>query len=162
IDLIDEAASRLKMEIDSVPTPIDDLQRKLVSLEIERQALGKEEDRASRDRLVAVDAEIADLQEKIRAMRAQWQRETDVIGRLRGVKEKIESTKTEADLAQRRGDLNKAAELRYGALPSLEKTLAEVQREIEKMKAEGGGFLREEVTEEDVARVVARWTGIPV
>src|SRR5206468_12631324 len=105
IDLIDEAASRLKMEIDSLPTPIDNLQRRVISLEIEKQALSKEDDKQSKARLEVVEREIAELKEKVSAMKAQGQREKDVIAKLRTIKEEIDKAKTEADLAQRRGDL---------------------------------------------------------
>jgi ATP-dependent Clp protease ATP-binding subunit ClpB len=162
IDLIDEAASRLKMEIDSLPTPIDNLQRKVVALEIEKQALTKEDDKTSRERLAVVEREIAELNEKVSAMKAQWQREKELITRIRTVKEEIDKAKTEADLAQRRGDLNKAAELRYGVLPDLDKKLQQANDALEKAKQGGASFLREEVTEEDVAAIVSKWTGIPV
>jgi ATP-dependent Clp protease ATP-binding subunit ClpB len=162
IDLIDEAASRLKMEIDSLPTPIDDLQRKIVSLEIERQALSKESDAASQKRLEAVNREIANLQEQVSAMKAQWQREKELIAQLRTVKAEIDQAKTDGELAQRRGDLNRAAELRYGVLPNLEKRLEQANDTLEAAKKGGTSFLREEVREDDVASVVARWTGIPV
>ncbi len=162
IDLIDEAASRLKMEIDSLPTPIDDLTRKLIALEIEKSALQKESDKGSVARREEVEREVAELKEKIAGMKAKWQREKDVITRIRQAKEAIDRTKTEAELAQRRGDLNRAAELKYGELPKLERALADANAEVEKMKAEGASYLREEVTEEDVAAIVARWTGIPV
>ncbi len=161
IDLIDEAASRLKMEIESLPTPIDDLQRKLISLEIEKSALSKESDDRSRDRLEVVGREIADVRERVEAMKAQWTREKELIARLRSTKEQIEAARTEAERAQRQGDLNRAAELRYGQLPRLDKQLAEASAAIDQVKS-GGGFLREEVTEEDVAGIVAKWTGIPV
>ena len=162
IDLIDEAASRLKMEIDSLPTPIDNLQRKIVSLEIERQALSKESDAASKKRLEVVKREIGDLKEQVEAMKAQWQREKSLIAELRKIKESIDQAKTESDLAQRKGDLNRAAELRYGVLPNLEKQLVDANSKLEEAKKGGSTFLREEVTEEDVAGIVARWTGIPV
>jgi ATP-dependent Clp protease ATP-binding subunit ClpB len=162
IDLIDEAASRLKMEIDSLPTPIDNLQRKIVSLEIEKQALAKEGDKLSKARLEEVGREIADLTEQANAMKAQWRREKELIAAIRKVKEEIDKAKTEGELAQRRGDLNRAAELRYGILPDLEKKLAEANDALERAKEGGKSFLREEVTEEDVAAIVAKWTGIPV
>jgi ATP-dependent Clp protease ATP-binding subunit ClpB len=162
IDLIDEAASRLKMEIDSLPTPIDNLQRKIVSLEIEKQALSKENDKQSQARLVEVTREIAELSEQVNAMKAQWQREKELIASLRKIKEEIDKAKTESELAQRRGDLNRAAELRYGTLPNLEKALAQANEKLEAAKQGGASFLREEVTEEDVAAIVAKWTGIPV
>jgi ATP-dependent Clp protease ATP-binding subunit ClpB len=162
IDLIDEAASRLKMEIDSLPTPIDNLQRKIVSLEIEKQALSKESDKQSQARLEEVGREIAELSEQVNAMKAQWQREKELIAAIRKAKEEIDKAKTETELAQRRGDLNRAAELKYGVLPSLEKKLAEANEALERAKEGGKSFLREEVTEEDVAAIVAKWTGIPV
>ncbi len=162
IDLIDEAASRLKMEIDSLPTPIDTLQRKVVALEIERQALSKEKDKASKKRKEEVEREVAELKEQASTMKAKWQREKELISNIRATKEEIDKVKTETELAQRRGDLNKAAELRYGRLPDLEKKLAEANQAVEQARKEGAGFLREEVTEEDVAAIVGRWTGIPV
>ncbi|MSP63319.1 MAG: ATP-dependent chaperone ClpB [Myxococcales bacterium] len=162
IDLIDEAASRLKMEIDSLPTPIDDVQRKLVNLEIEKQALSKESDRPSVDRRKEVDREIGELQERASTMKARWQREKELIARLRASKGEIDQARTEAELAQRRGDLNRAAELKYGLLPKLEQQLAEHNAAIEEEQQGGAAFLREEVTEEDIAGVVAKWTGIPV
>src|SRR4051812_2936312 len=123
IDLIDEAASRLKMEIDSLPTPIDNLQRRVVALQIEQQALSKESDKQSQERLKQVEREIAELNERVSAMKAQWQREKELISKIREAKEQIDRAKTNAELAQRRGDLNKAAELKYGVLPNLEKQL---------------------------------------
>jgi ATP-dependent Clp protease ATP-binding subunit ClpB len=162
IDLIDEAASRLKMEIDSLPEPIDTLQRKIIALEIENQALEKENDPASQKRKGEVQREIGDLKEQASGMKAQWQREKELIGKLRAAKESIDKAKTEAELAQRRGDLNRAAELRYGILPQLEKQLADANQALETAKRGGATFLREEVTEEDVAAIVAKWTGIPV
>ncbi len=162
IDLVDEAASRLRMEIDSLPTPIDTLQRKIISLEIERQALSRESDKASKERLKEVSREVSDFQEQASAMKVQWQREKELIGKIRAAKEEIERGKTDADLAQRHGDLNRAAELRYGILPNLELKLAEANNALESAKTGGQSFLREEVTEEDVAAMVAKWTGIPV
>src|SRR5262249_35924286 len=161
IDLIDEAASRLKMEIESLPTPIDQVQRKVVALEIEKQALPKEKAKASRPRLKVVEREIAELREQADAMKARWQREKEIIGELNRIKAEIDQAKTEVDLAPRRGDLNRAAELRYGRLPELEKQLA--ARNAALLEAQkGGSFLREEVTEEDIAAIVSKWTGIPV
>jgi ATP-dependent Clp protease ATP-binding subunit ClpB len=162
IDLIDEAASRLKMEIDSLPTPIDDLQRKLVALEIERQALSKEGDSASQARLAQVEHEIANLKEQVSSMKAQWQGEKELIDQLRKLNAEIDETKTEAQLAERRGDYTKASELKYGVLPALEQKRTEISEKLEAAKKGGRSFLREEVTEEDVAAVVSRWTGIPV
>src|SRR5262249_43166223 len=129
IDLIDEAASRLRIEIDSVPTEIDEVERRIVQLEIEKQALGKEKDKASKERLARIDKDLADLKERASAMRARWQQEKEAISRLRATKEKLETTRFEAEQAAKQGDLGRAAELRYGTLPALEKELeAENQR----------------------------------
>ncbi|HEX2657128.1 MAG TPA: ATP-dependent chaperone ClpB [Polyangia bacterium] len=161
IDLVDEAASRLKMEIDSLPEPIDQLERRLTALAIEEQALGKEKDDASAKRLVAVVKEVAETRERVDAMKSVWQREKAIITQIRSLKEEIEKSRTEADLAQRRGDLNRAAELRFGRTPELEKSLTARNAELKAAQADGA-FLREEVTEEDIAAVVSKWTGIPV
>ena len=161
IDLVDEAASRLKMQIDSLPEPIDQIERRLTALAIEEQALGKERDEASAKRLVAVTKEIAELRERVDGMKSVWQREKAIISTIRTLKEEIEKARTEAELAQRRGDLNRAAELRFGRTPELEKQLANKNAELKSAQGEGS-FLREEVTEEDIAAVVSKWTGIPV
>jgi ATP-dependent Clp protease ATP-binding subunit ClpB len=161
IDLVDEAASRLKMQIDSRPDPIDQLERRLTSLAIEEQALGKEKDDASAKRLAQVAAEIAELRERVDQMKTVWQHEKQVIGELRKLKEEAEGAKTDAELAQRRGDLNRAAELRFGRIPELDKAATAKSAELKELQAHGS-FLREEVTEEDVAAVVSKWTGIPV
>jgi ATP-dependent Clp protease ATP-binding subunit ClpB len=161
IDLVDEAASRLKMEIESVPTPIDQLQRRLDTLEVERAALAREDDRASRQRLPHVEREIAELKEQIASMRAQWQRERDLIGRQRDKKSRLEQLRADAERLQRQGDFARASELRFGAIPALESELGAVASEVESLR-QRGSFLREEVTEDDIASVVAKWTGIPV
>jgi ATP-dependent Clp protease ATP-binding subunit ClpB len=161
IDLVDEAASRLKIQIDSLPEPIDLLERKLTSLTIEKSALSKEIDPASRKRLGEVDAEIAELRERADQMKSVWHKERQIISDIRKVKGEIDTTKTEAELAQRKGDFNKAGELRHGRLPDLEKRLGAKEAEL-KAAQKGGSFLREEVTEEDIAAVVSKWTGIPV
>jgi ATP-dependent Clp protease ATP-binding subunit ClpB len=161
IDLVDEAASRLKMEIDSLPEPIDQLERSLTAHLMEQSALSKEKDEASRKRLAEVDAEIAELRERAAAMKLVWQREKQIIGDIQKLQEDIESARTESQLAQRKGDLNRAAELRFGRLPELEKRLAAKNEEL-KAAQKSGSFLREEVTEEDIATVVSKWTGIPV
>ncbi|HET6283345.1 MAG TPA: AAA family ATPase, partial [Polyangia bacterium] len=161
IDLVDEAASRLKMQIDSLPEPIDQIERRLMSLAIEQQALSKEKDDGSKRRLAAIEAEIAGLREQVNAMKSVWQREKQVIAELRKLKEDIEAAKTEAELAQRRGDLNRAAELRFGRIPELEKMVAAKDGEL-KAAQKHGSFLREEVTEDDIAAVVSKWTGVPV
>jgi ATP-dependent Clp protease ATP-binding subunit ClpB len=161
IDLVDEAASRLKMEIESLPTPIDQLERRIVSLEIERQALSREKDRASRARLEEVAREVAELRSQADAMKARWQREKELIGEIRKIKAEIDQVKTDVDVATRRGDLNRAAELRYGRLPELDKQLSGRNAALAEAQQDGP-FLREEVTEEDIAAIVSKWTGIPV
>jgi ATP-dependent Clp protease ATP-binding subunit ClpB len=161
IDLVDEAASRLKMEIESVPTPIDNLERRVMTLEVERAALEREDDRRARQRLPQVEREIAELKEQASAMKAQWQRERALIKNLRTQKEKLEQLKTDADRLQRQGDYARASELRFGSIPALEKEIAADTARVEELRAKGS-FLREEVTEDDIASVVAKWTGIPV
>lgn len=161
IDLIDESASRLRIEIDSMPEEIDELERRIQQLEIERAALQKETDEASRERLTTLEQELADLQEESGALQAHWNLEKEEIGRIRQIKQQIEELKAEAERAERGGDLDRAAEIRYGTLPDLERTLAERQEELEKLQAHQK-MLKEEVDEEDVAEVVSRWTGIPV
>ena len=161
IDLIDEAASRLRIEIDSMPEEIDLLERRRIQLEIEREALKKETDAVSRERLTALEKEHADLREEVGALMARWNLEKDAISGIRTAKERIESTRAEAERAERDGDLAKAAEFRYGTLRELESLLGQRQEQLEKLHSEGR-MLSEEVTERDVAEVVARWTGIPV
>jgi len=161
IDLMDEAASRLRIEIDSLPTEIDEVERRIVQLEIERTALKKEKDKASRERTERLEKELADLRERSSAMKAHWSREKEAIGKLRALKERIEKTRFEAEQATNRGDLGRAAELRYGTLPSLEKELAaENEKLVALQKVQR--MLKEEVDAEDVAEVVSKWTGIPV
>jgi ATP-dependent Clp protease ATP-binding subunit ClpB len=163
IDLIDEAASRLKMEIESVPTPIDNLERRVVTLEIEKAALEREKgDKRARARLPEVEREIAELREQISAMKAQWQQERSLIEEARTLKEQVEQQRTELEKLTRQGDFARASEIRFGTLPELERKLAEVDARIHDAAKTGASFLREEVTEEDVASVVAKWTGIPV
>jgi len=161
IDLIDEAASRLRIEIDSMPIEIDEVERKILQLEIERQALKREEDKASRDRLAQLEREIENLRETSSALKAHWQNEKESIQRIRSLKEKIESTKVEEQQAERRGDLNRAAELRYGTLTQLQKQLEEANQKLAELQ-KNQKMLKEEVDAEDVAEVVAKWTGIPV
>ncbi len=161
IDLVDEAASRLKMEIESVPTPIDTLERRVMTLEVERAALEREDDRRSRQRLPEVVREIAELKEQASGMKAQWQRERELIRSLRTKKEKLEELKAEAERLQRQGDYARASELRFGSIPELEKVTAAETAKVDDLRAKGS-FLREEVTEDDIAAVVAKWTGIPV
>jgi ATP-dependent Clp protease ATP-binding subunit ClpB len=161
IDLMDEAASRLRIEIDSLPTEIDVVERRIVQLEIERTALAKEKDKGSRERHTRIEKELADLREQSSAMKAHWQREKEGIAKIRALKEKLEKARFEAEKATQAGDLGRAAELRYGTLPGLEKELeAENHRLAELQKSQR--MLKEEVDAEDVAEVVAKWTGIPV
>ncbi|MBI2688498.1 MAG: ATP-dependent chaperone ClpB [Acidobacteria bacterium] len=160
IDLVDESAAKLRTEIDSVPAELDEVQRRQMQLEIEREALKKESDTASKDRLGRLERELAELKNQGDALRAQWQNEKKSVDVLRTLKEKIESTKADIERAERSYDLNKAAELKYGTLVSLEKDLA---RESERLTGESAGrLIKEEVGEEDIAAVVSRWTGVPV
>jgi ATP-dependent Clp protease ATP-binding subunit ClpB len=161
IDLVDEAASRLKMELESLPEPIDQLERSLTSLLMEQSALAKENDQTSIDRLAEVESEIAELRERVDSMKLTWQREKQVIVELQKLKSDIEEAKTQAQLLQRQGDLGRAAEIRFGRLPELEKKLQAKNEELTETQ-KNGSFLREEVTEDDIAAVVSKWTGIPV
>jgi ATP-dependent Clp protease ATP-binding subunit ClpB len=159
VDLMDEAASRLKIELDSMPTEVDVVEREIMQLEMERQALKKEKDAASKDRLKKLEKELAELKEKSSALKAEWQKEKSVIDAQRKLKEELDQARTELERVQRRGELAKASELQYGRIPDLEKKLREVE---EKIKEGGNRLLREEVTEEDIAQVVSSWTHIPV
>jgi ATP-dependent Clp protease ATP-binding subunit ClpB len=161
IDLVDEAASRLRIEIDSMPVEIDEVERRIRQLEIERAALQKESDDASKARLERLQAELAGLQESSEAMKAHWRREKEGIDRIRGLKAEIEEARGQADRAERDGDLQRAAELRYGTLVDLEKRLEESNAMLAELQSERK-MLNEEVTDEDVAEVVSTWTGIPV
>lgn len=161
IDLIDEAASRIRIEIDSLPQEIDILEREILQLEIERQALSRETDEKSKTRLDDIERRIADLNEKSSAMKAKWQSEKDEIEKMRAAKEQLEQAKLELEQARQAGDLNKAAELQYGRIPEIEKLLEAEQKRLEELQTDGV-FLKEEVDEEDVAEVVAKWTGVPV
>tara|TARA_R110002096_G_scaffold169222_1_gene340743 strand:+ start:6144 stop:8711 length:2568 start_codon:yes stop_codon:yes gene_type:complete len=158
VDLVDEAASRLKIELDSMPTEIDQLERQGMQLEMERQALAKEKDDASKERLQRVERELAEIREKADAMKAQWQKEKGVIDEVRKTQEAIENAKNELEQAQRLGDLAQASEIQYGILPDLEKMLTAQNERLHQQNR----ILKEEVTEEDIAKVVASWTGIPV
>jgi ATP-dependent Clp protease ATP-binding subunit ClpB len=161
IDLIDEAASSLRIEIDSMPAQIDQIERRVTQLEIERQALRKEDDSASRERQQALEKELADLKEESSKLKLRWKSEKEVISQIRQLKEEIEQAKVDEQRATREGDLNKAAEIRYGRLVALEKQLSAVNAKLEGMQ-KSGRMLKEEVDEEDVARVVSKWTGVPV
>jgi ATP-dependent Clp protease ATP-binding subunit ClpB len=162
IDLMDEAASRLRIEIDSLPTEIDQLERRAIQLEIERRALSKEKDQASKQRLAAIDEELAELKESITGQKALWQKEKELISRVSELKEKIEAARDAAERAQRDGDLEQAAELRYGTLVELEKALEEATVGLKQHHETHGSILAEEVSDEDIARSISRWTGIPV
>jgi ATP-dependent Clp protease ATP-binding subunit ClpB len=162
IDLIDEAASRLKMEIDSVPTEIDEVERRIQQLEIERQALSKERDKASKDRLNAIESELAELQEEASEMKARWQTEKGAIDAIREANAELEEANRELERAERDADLERAAELRYGRIPELEQVVQDQEARLAELHRDGGSMLTEEVTEEDVAQVVSKWTGIPV
>ena len=158
IDLIDEAASRLRMEIDSMPAALDEVERRVMQLEIEREALRKERDKASRERLEKLERELADLKEERAGLKSQWEQEKAAIQQTRQLKEELEALRLEIERAQRLGDYAKASELQYGRLPSLEQEI----RDSEARLASGRRMLKEEVDEEDIAVVVSRWTGIPV
>jgi ATP-dependent Clp protease ATP-binding subunit ClpB len=162
IDLIDEAASRLKIEIDSVPTELDEVRRRIIQLEIEQQALAKETDEPSKQRLRALEVELAELRESETEMGARWQNEKDAIEAIKEAKGRLEEAHREAERAERETDLQRAAELRYGEIPELEGIVAEQEARLAELHAGGGSMLADEVTEEDVAEVVAKWTGIPV
>ena len=161
IDLIDEASSRLRIEIDSMPTEIDEIERRIIQLQIEKQALTKESDEASRTRLEKVKTEIERLQADSEVLKSKWRQEKEIISAIRELKERYERAKTEALKAERDGDLSKAAELKYGLLIALKKDIREKNAELETLQRDGG-LLKEEVGPEDVAEVVAKWTGIPV
>jgi ATP-dependent Clp protease ATP-binding subunit ClpB len=161
IDLVDEAASRLRIEIDSMPQEIDEVERRIMQLEIERTALKKEKDRAAIERREELERELAELREKSSAMKAQWQQEKEMLGGVGKIKQEIDQAKTEAEQATRRGDLAKAAEISYGRIPELERRMKDTEQ---KLASQDGRpkYLKEEVAADDIAEVVARWTGIPV
>src|SRR5216110_1598141 len=161
IDLVDEAASRLRIEIDSLPQEIDEVERKIVQYEIELAALAKEKDKPSQERRQRVQRELAELREQSTAMKAQWQAEKETITGLQAKKAQLEQLRTEADQATRRGDLQKAAEITYGRIPALEKEIAAVEQRLAQIQ-KTSKYLKEEVDAEDIAEIVAKWTGIPV
>jgi ATP-dependent Clp protease ATP-binding subunit ClpB len=161
IDLVDEAAARLRTEIDSLPTEIDQVERRIVSLEIEKRALSKEKTKEAKERLRELEKELAEQRETSTRLRAKWSAEKEVIQKIGQTKEAIERTRQEAGEAEREGNLQKAAELRYGRLPQLEQELAAQNARLAELQ-KGEPMLREEVTEEDIALVVSRWTGVPV
>jgi ATP-dependent Clp protease ATP-binding subunit ClpB len=161
IDLVDEAAAKIKMEVDSMPVELDVLERKLIQLRIEQEALKKERDAASYARVEAGKREISELEEKATGVRAQWMREKEIIDKMRASQPGLEALRAEADAAERKGDLGRAAEIRYGKLPELEREIALLRKDLAKVQ-ESVSFLREEVTENDIAGIVAKWTGVPV
>ena len=161
IDLVDEAGARLRTEIDSMPAELDETRRRIMQLEIEREALRKEKDKASKGRLAKLEKELANLKAESDALMARWQGEKDAVQRLRAVRGQVEQTKVEIAQAERQYDLNRAAELKYGKLVGLEKQLAEENEKFAKLQA-GPRMIKEEVDEEDIAEVVSRWTGVPV
>ena len=161
IDLVDEAASRIKMEIDSMPIEIDEIERKVRQLMIEQEALKKEKDPASKDRLEKIKEQLANLNEKKNGLVAQWRNEKAIITENRGIKEQIEHLRTEEQRAEREGNLNLVAEIRYGRIAELEKKLAAANKKLKSMQGDKT-LLKEEVTEQEIAAVVSRWTGIPV
>ncbi len=160
IDLVDEAASRIKMELDSKPTELDQLDRQILQLEIERASLAKEKDSASKERLKRLDKELADLKEKSKALTAQWQNEKAAVNAVSVVQSQLEQAKIELEQAQRQNDLNLSAQIQYGKIPDLEKKLATIEKQS--AQATRTSLLRQEVTDEDIAKVVASWTHIPV
>src|SRR6266851_3084800 len=161
IDLIDEAASRLRIEIDSLPQEIDELERRITQLEIERQALNRENDAVSRERLRAVENELERIRAESATLKERWNREKSAISRVQQLKEELDQARQEEEKASRAGDWEKAAQLRYGRLGEIEKGLEAATKELETIKS-GTALLKEEIDEEDIARIVAKWTGIPV
>ncbi len=161
IDLVDEAASRLRIENDSLPGELDELRRRIMQLQIEREALRKESDEASRDRLEKLEKQLADLQESDRELTARWEKETGLLHRIKDIQEQISQAQTDLEEAQREGDLETAARLRYGTIAELEKELQQSQQAAEH-EMNGNSLVKEEVTDDEIAAVVARWTGIPV
>ncbi|MBN1226479.1 MAG: ATP-dependent chaperone ClpB [Deltaproteobacteria bacterium] len=161
IDLVDEATSRLRIEIDSLPSEIDDFRRKIIQLEIEREALKKEADNPSKQRLVKIGEELKDLKEQLDTMTKHWEKEKEIIKNIREIKEQIDNAKSEAQIAERQGDLAKAAELRYSSILGLEKKLSEEKEKLNEFQSDLK-MLKEEVDSEDIARVVSKWTGIPI
>ncbi|RZO15581.1 MAG: ATP-dependent chaperone ClpB [Verrucomicrobiaceae bacterium] len=162
VDLVDEAASRLKIELDSMPMELDHLERSITQFEMERQALEKEDDEASVQRLSSVERQMAEVKEKAVALRAQWQNEKKIINESRSLQAQIEVLKNQLERAQREGNLSKASEIQYGSLPNAESELESFGGNLDEIQGQGTKLLKEEVTEEDVASVVAAWTGIPV
>ncbi len=162
IDLIDESAAKLRIEIDSLPADIDELERRSMQLEIEQQALKKETDPASQERLEKIKQDLADLREQSDTLKAGWQQEKGIIQKIRNIKERIDQLRIDAERFQREGDLNKVAEILYGEVPNFEKQLKEEQDRIEELQKDGTSMLKEEVDADDIADIISKWTGIPV
>ncbi len=162
IDLIDEAAAKLRIEIDSMPTSIDEIQRKIKQLEIERVALEKETDPKAKERYQKIIEQLQHLREEAEELKTQWLKEKEIIQNIRKLKEKIDQLKIEAQQAERQGDLNRVAEIVYGIIPQLEKDLAKENEKLAEIQKTGKSFLKEEVDEEDIAEIISKWTGIPV
>jgi len=162
IDLIDEAASRVRIENDSLPTELDELRRRIMQLEIEREALRKEKDETSRNRLETLEKQLAELREQDRSLTARWENEKNAIEAIKALKEQIDAKQVELDEAQRNGDLERAARIRYGELPQLQQQLRDREQRLRELHKDGSGLLRDEVTAEQIAQVVAKWTGVPV
>ena len=161
IDLVDEACATIRTEMDSMPQELDDVRRRIMQHEIEEAALKKEDDALSRERLSVIQKELADMREQFNAMKARWENEKNSIGKVQKLREEIEHMGGEIAEAERNYDLNRAAELKYGKLPQLQKELAEQEKIAEEAKSDST-LLRDKVTEEEIARIVARWTGSPV
>jgi len=162
IDLIDEAAAKLRIEINSLPADIDELERRSMQLEIEQEALKKETDPASRERLEKIKRDLADIKEQCDVLKSRWQQEKEIIQRIRDIKERIDKLRIDAERFQRQGDLNKVAEILYGEVPNLEKQLKEEHDRIEELQKDGAGMLKEEVDANDIADIISKWTSIPV
>jgi ATP-dependent Clp protease ATP-binding subunit ClpB len=162
IDLVDEAASRLKMEIESLPQPIDSLERKIRGMKVELNALSKETDKAALERAEAMRGEIANLEEESNGLRARWNAEKEALDAIQDARRSIEELQHQLELAERQGNYGQASEIKYGKIPGLQREINERQRRLEELQGEDGGILREVVTEEDIALVVSKWTGIPV
>ena len=161
IDLVDEACAMIRTEMDSAPAELDDLRRKIMQHEIEEAALKKETDQLSKERLEALQKELAAMRDEFQTMSAKWENEKAAIGKVQKLREEIERVNGEIAKAEREYDLNKAAELKYGQLPSLQKQLQEEEKKAESVE-KNATLLRDKVTEEEIARIIARWTGIPV
>jgi len=162
VDLVDEAASRLKIELDSMPTEIDVIERTIMQGEMERQALKKEKDAASKERLAKLEKDLAEEREKSATLKAQWQSEKKVIDEQRKLQEQLEQLKIDLERAQRRGDLTEASEIQYGHIPAAQREIDAHNAKLAEMQKDGRQMLKEEVTDDDIAEVVSAWTGIPV